>query len=392
MLEVYHALRTLTSEKPAAVALQYAAADVKRTSYTPNCTPPSTLPHLHIPTENDPHHPDLPLSATFVTHSSSLPRQPTLHFARTAQSLIVLRFSRRLACFPSHSSAHDSHPHPHTCHDSHPSSTHATRLRSTVHQRVTLPLPPSLHLHPNLPALLPDIFQDLESRFLLNLPDSELSSFPRLFFQLQQAHWFYCDFYYDTWPQQLPAYNNLKTFCSKFFTLSPLLSSQLSRFEGLYDSFTTYLQSVPVCGVILLNGRLDRVLMVRGWKGNSWSFPKGKIDANESELQCAVRECREEVGYEVREGEVGDGDWIEAAVNGKSVKLFMVSGVDEHYNFETRTRKEISGIEWVDVATLPSYRDSGRAVGGGGGEEDKKRERKFWNVIPFVDEAATMDR
>ena len=236
------------------------------------------------------------------------------------------------------------------------------------------------------PPPLPDIFQDLESRFLLNLPDSELSSFPRLFFQLQQAHWFYCDFYHDRWPQLLPAYHNLKVFCTKFFTLSPLLSSQLSRFDGLYDSFTSYLHSVPVCGVILLNARLDRVLMVRGWKGNSWSFPKGKIDANEGELQCALRECREEVGYEVSGGDVGQDDWIEAAVSGKSVKLFLVAGVDEGYSFETRTRKEISGIEWVDVAALPSYRD-GRAggVGGGGGAEEDRR-KKFWNVMPFVDE------
>ena len=246
----------------------------------------------------------------------------------------------------------------------------------------------SLLASPTSPPSLPDIFQDLESRFLLNLPDSELSSFTRLFFQLQQAHWFYCDFYVDRWPGLLPPYNQLKTFCSKFFSLSPLLSSQLSRFEGLYDSFTAYLHSVPVCGVILLNERLDRVLMVRGWKGNTWSFPKGKIDANESELQCAVRECREEVGYVVREGEAREDDWIEAAVSGKSVKLFILSGVDEQYQFETQTRKEISGIEWVDINSLPSYRDNRAGVGGGsgsGGEvEDKKR--KFWSVMPFVDE------
>ena len=126
--------------------------------------------------------------------------------------------------------------------------------------------------------------------------------------------------------------------------------------------------------------------MVRGWKGNTWSFPKGKIDANETELQCALRECREEVGYDVDESGVGDGDWIEAAVNGKSVKLFMVAGVDETYNFETRTRKEISGIEWVDIGTLPSYSESRRVGSSGGGEDDSKERRKFWNVMPFVDE------
>lgn len=233
------------------------------------------------------------------------------------------------------------------------------------------------------PPSLPDIFQDLEARFLLNLPDSELSSFPRLFFQLQQAQWFYCDFYVDRWPHALPPYTQLKAFCSKFFSLSPLLSSQLSRFEDVYESFSTYLQSVPVCGVILLNPRMDRVVMVRGWKGNSWSFPKGKIDANETELQCALRECREEVGYDVGDAQVGEDDWIEAAVSGKSVRLFVVCGVDESFHFETRTRKEISGIEWVDISALPSYRDQKQ---GGGGAEEGEKKKKFWNVMPFVDE------
>ena len=269
-----------------------------------------------------------------------------------------------------------------------PSPSHSASPTTTA-PTSTSPSPSHSH-HPSLtsptsPPPLPDIFQDLEARFLLNLPDSELSSFPRLFFQLQQAHWFYCDFYYDRWPHQLPPYNNLKAFCSKFFSTSTLLSSQLRSFEGLYESFTSYLHSVPVCGMILLNGAMDRVVMVRGWKGNTWSFPKGKIDANESELACAVRECREEVGYEVGEGVVGEGDWIEAAMNGKSVKLFMVSGVDESYHFETRTRKEISGIEWVDIATLPSYKDN-RMGGGGGGGGDEEKKRKFWNVMPFVDE------
>lgn len=45
------------------------------------------------------------------------------------------------------------------------------------------------------PPTLLTVLQDLDSRFLVNLPDEELASFERIMFQLQQAHWFYLDFY-----------------------------------------------------------------------------------------------------------------------------------------------------------------------------------------------------
>jgi hypothetical protein len=34
--------------------------------------------------------------------------------------------------------------------------------------------------------------------------------------------------------------------------------------------------TVPVFGAILLNPALDKCIMVKGWKSNSWGFPKGK--------------------------------------------------------------------------------------------------------------------
>ena len=235
-----------------------------------------------------------------------------------------------------------------------------------------------------VPPSLSHIFQDLESRFFLNLPDDELSSFERLFFQLQQAQWFYLDFYHDRFPHSLPAYS-LKAFCAQFFALSPLLSSFLERFDLAYQSFVDYLGAVPVCGAILLNPPLTHCLMVRGWKGNSWGFPRGKIDQGEDEVTCAIREVREEVGYDVA-GAISDSAYVEASVNGKHTKLFIVEGVDMATAFETRTRKEISAIEWVEVARLPSYRSRGA------GADDEKdggadmRKKNYWNVTMFVDE------
>lgn len=51
-----------------------------------------------------------------------------------------------------------------------------------------------------------------------------------------------------------------------------------------------YKSKVPVCGAILVSEGWDKVLMVRGWKGSTWGWPKGKINQNEEKHICAARE------------------------------------------------------------------------------------------------------
>ena len=46
----------------------------------------------------------------------------------------------------------------------------------------------------HVPLSVASAFEDLETRFILNLPDEELENSARLFFQLEQAWWFYEDF------------------------------------------------------------------------------------------------------------------------------------------------------------------------------------------------------
>ena len=43
---------------------------------------------------------------------------------------------------------------------------------------------------------------------------------------------------------------------------------------------------------------MTKCVLVRSYKGNSWSFPKGKVDEGEDPLDAACRETFEETGYD----------------------------------------------------------------------------------------------
>ncbi|KIZ01783.1 putative DCP2 decapping enzyme [Monoraphidium neglectum] len=82
--------------------------------------------------------------------------------------------------------------------------------------------------------------------------------------------------------------------------------------------FKEFKRNVPVMGAILLDARMEHVLLVRGFKGAScWGFPRGKIMKDESDADCAVREVMEETGYDL-EGLLNSDDFIELVLEGKS--------------------------------------------------------------------------
>ena len=147
-------------------------------------------------------------------------------------------------------------------------------------------------------SALDDAFEDLEARFLLNLPRSQLETIHRLFFQIEQAYWFYEDFLADASEDgSLPHFGSLDAFAEEMFKRCKLLRKHKQRASALAKDFRAYISRIPVYGVILVNKTLRKCLMVTPYKGNSWTFPKGKVNEGESEMACAIREVYEEVGY-----------------------------------------------------------------------------------------------
>lgn len=132
---------------------------------------------------------------------------------------------------------------------------------------------------------LTDALDEIESRFLLNLPEEELASVERLFFQLEQAHWYYEDFLADE-HENLPHFQ-LEGFTQALFTHSELLQHLQERHADLVRDFHTYKYAVPVYGCVLLSPAMDKILLVCNWERTVWGLPRGKIN-EVSELSCCL--------------------------------------------------------------------------------------------------------
>lgn len=161
----------------------------------------------------------------------------------------------------------------------------------------------------------------------------------------------------------------------------------MQRFSDYHASafteFLAYKTRVPVRGAIMLDQDMEQVVLVKGWKKSaSWSFPRGKINKDENDLDCAIRETYEETGYDIRAANLIEKDsavkYIDVTLREQQLRLYVIRGVPLDTHFEPRTRKEISKIDWYRIADLPGGKKQVQT------EQISDQKSKFYMVAPFI--------
>ncbi|XP_024167744.1 mRNA-decapping enzyme subunit 2 isoform X1 [Rosa chinensis] len=199
-----------------------------------------------------------------------------------------------------------------------------------------------------------ELLDDLCSRFVLNVPKEDLQSFERILFLVEYAHWFYEDNSVEKNPS-LKSFN-LKEFTSLLFNSCDVLKPYVAHIDDIFKDFTSYKVKVPVTGAIILDETYERCILVKGWKGSSWSFPRGKKNKDEEDHACAIREVHEETGFDVTKLLKID-DYIEVIFGQQRVRLYIIAGVREDTAFAPLTKKEISEIAWHRLDDLQPASD-----------------------------------
>ncbi|CAO2826040.1 unnamed protein product [Amaranthus hypochondriacus] len=199
-----------------------------------------------------------------------------------------------------------------------------------------------------------ELLDDLCSRFVLNVPEEDQQSFERILFLVEYAHWFYEDNTVEKNPS-LKSFS-LKEFTSLMFNSCEVLKPYVPHIDDIFKDFKSYKVRVPVTGAIILDQTYERCILVKGWKGTSWSFPRGKKSKDEEDHACAVREVLEETGFDVS-GLLSKEEYIEVIFGQQRVRLYIIAGVTDDTAFAPLTKKEISEIAWQRLDDLQPASD-----------------------------------
>lgn len=104
------------------------------------------------------------------------------------------------------------------------------------------------------------------------------------------------------------------------------------------------------CGAIVYrkhHGNTE-ILLIKHVNSGHWSFPKGHVEANETEVETALREIKEETGIDV----IIDPTFRETVSYSpkKDTQKVVVYFIAKAKNFEyIPQEEEISDIKWVEI-------------------------------------------
>jgi 8-oxo-dGTP diphosphatase len=92
------------------------------------------------------------------------------------------------------------------------------------------------------------------------------------------------------------------------------------------------------------------VVLVHRPAYDDWSFPKGKLDAGETEEAAAVREVEEETGLQCRLGpEIGTTEYRDSRNRRKTVRYWQMTAVGG----ALEPANEVDDARWVPLEEVP---------------------------------------
>lgn len=200
---------------------------------------------------------------------------------------------------------------------------------------------------------------ELAVRFLLNATEYDFEHPERFYFILEEAHWFYIDFFQR---QEGHPKLNFQTFKGLFLKhvrindfVDDCFGARRSEYCAKIDCvkdytcfFNRYKHSVPVYGGFIFNPSMDSLLLVKGYmKTSQYVFPRGKRDFGESGVECAIREIYEEIGLNISKKIINY-----TLRTSDTNTMFLILNVDENISLKTRTRNEIRSIKWIPIKDI----------------------------------------
>jgi len=190
----------------------------------------------------------------------------------------------------------------------------------------------------------------------------------RIYFILSQSpYWLYLD--YGMKKYRVTELTESE-FCFNVLKRCQFLEQHLPKFEDTFSEFSRYRKMVPTYGAILLNKEMTKVVLVTTCKYGYKCFPKSKINEGETEVECAVREVYEEIGYDITEL-INDKEYLFIeGIDEKFTKLFVINSFKELMQMKPTVSYEIEEIKFYSIEELE--------------EHCQKKEKAFCQIKEFL--------
>lgn len=117
-------------------------------------------------------------------------------------------------------------------------------------------------------------------------------------------------------------------------------------------------------GIIFYNKKTQKVLLAHATETSYWGIPKGHIDPGEDAITAAIRETKEEIGFDVHSYDLIDFG-VKYYIPKKDLHIFVYNGTELPIASEcvctawfykgSRKVFEMDRFEWVSVSDIPKY-------------------------------------
>eukprot|EP01106_Pelomyxa_sp_JSP_P005405 TRINITY_DN18568_c0_g1_i2.p1 TRINITY_DN18568_c0_g1~~TRINITY_DN18568_c0_g1_i2.p1 ORF type:complete len:249 (+),score=14.12 TRINITY_DN18568_c0_g1_i2:224-970(+) len=128
--------------------------------------------------------------------------------------------------------------------------------------------------------------------------------------------------------------------------------------------------TLDLCGCFCVDTSGTHVIVVQAYGNNTWGLPMGKKNDDETELNAAIREVKEETGLEIGRF-LNPSKRAEMVIGRRKVIVFFCSGIPLSVPLHPQTKNEISCIAWHPIADIYQH------------------PQQYWGVAPISRELTT---
>ena len=129
--------------------------------------------------------------------------------------------------------------------------------------------------------------------------------------------------------------------------------------NAVIDKLTHTLNYIKAAGGVVINNN-NEILLIKHY--NVWDLPKGWIEKNEQEPDCALREVQEECGITKHKliKKLTDTFHIYKYGNKLNLKhtVWFLMSYNANEKLTPQTEEDISDIKWVKISDLSMFYDN----------------------------------